>query len=206
MLGLSVPPRPQVLLLHRAVTKKQPSCTGVGGAFIGSMIVFKVTEALGTRREMLVAAFLFVVGGAIEYLSSGSSLNASSGISVLLLGRWTYGVGCGFAMHGAPSYIAELSPPDVRGALVSMKEGMVVLGMLLGYIVGFVRRDTPGGWGLTYGVSIVPAVAFVLGVSLLPSPPRWLVRKGADKVTPCPPPPPPPSPFAPFTCSMQLTS
>lgn len=29
-----------------------------------------------------------------------------------------------------------MSPPDVRGTLVSLKEAMVVLGMLLGYLIG----------------------------------------------------------------------
>jgi MFS family permease len=47
-----------------------------------------------------------------------------------LLSRWIYGTGIGFAMHGAPAYIAEMSPPSARGSLVAMKEAAIVLGTL----------------------------------------------------------------------------
>jgi hypothetical protein len=72
----------------------------VGGAFLGSLVVFSVTEAMGTRREMLLAALLFVCGALVEALAATSSLSAGAGEGILLLGRWTYGIGCGFAMHG----------------------------------------------------------------------------------------------------------
>jgi len=160
-------------LLQGAITS-----SGVGGALAGSMLVFKVTEALGTRREMLLASILFAIGAFIEALAATSTFSANLGIGVLLLGRWTYGIGCGFAMHGAPSYIGEMSPPAIRGALVSLKEGMIVFGMLLGYGMGFALLDTPGGWRYTYGVAMGPAVVMFLGVAALPSPPRWLLARG----------------------------
>jgi hypothetical protein len=49
------------VLLQGAITS-----SGVGGALIGSILVFKVTEAFGTRREMLLASVLFAVGAFIE--------------------------------------------------------------------------------------------------------------------------------------------
>ena len=41
-------------------------------------------------------------------------------------------MGIGLAMHAAPIYIAETAPPSARGALVSLKEAMIVGGILLG--------------------------------------------------------------------------
>ena len=38
----------------------------------------------------------------------------------------------GLAMHAAPAYIAETSPPSVRGLLLSCKEVAIVGGMLAG--------------------------------------------------------------------------
>jgi hypothetical protein len=35
-----------------------------------------------------------------------------------------------------------MSPPDVRGTLVSLKEAMVMLGMLLGYFIGKLRTNS----------------------------------------------------------------
>lgn len=34
-------------------------------------------------------------------------------------------------MHGAPLYIAETSPSQIRGTLISLKEVMIVLGILV---------------------------------------------------------------------------
>jgi hypothetical protein len=34
-------------------------------------------------------------------------------------------------MHGAPMYIAETCPGEIRGMLISMKEAFIVLGMLV---------------------------------------------------------------------------
>ncbi len=68
---------------------------------------------------------------------------------------------------------------QVRGALVSLKEGMIVLGILLGYVVGFAMRRVPGGWRVTYGCSVLPALGLFLGMLRLPAAPRWLLRRGA---------------------------
>lgn len=38
---------------------------------------------------------------------------------------------CVKAMHGAPLYIAETSPSQIRGTLVSLKEAFIVLGILV---------------------------------------------------------------------------
>lgn len=120
---------------------------GVAGALLGSIIVFRVADAIGRRREMQIASVLYMIGAVTEALSGlGKDWPSSVGITILLLGRAIYGVACGFAMHGAPSYIAEMSPPEVRGTLVSLKEALIVVGMLLGYGIGYALSDTPGGW------------------------------------------------------------
>ena len=55
-------------------------------------------------------------------VASNSTWNAALGLSVLFVARFLYGIGCGFAMHGAPSYIAEMAPSEIRGTLVALKE------------------------------------------------------------------------------------
>ena len=80
---------------------------GVGGAFVGASVVFKVADDLGRRRELLLGAALYVLGAACEFLGGGVGpyeSGAGDGLFLLVLGRFVYGVGCGFVMHGAPSY------------------------------------------------------------------------------------------------------
>ena len=96
------------------------------GAAIGSGICFKVERVLGRRRELLVAACLYAFGGTLEFISGGSGFAGDVGIPILVAGRVFYGVGVGFAMHGAPAYISEMAPPSYRGLLVSLKEAFIV--------------------------------------------------------------------------------
>lgn len=67
---------------------------------IGSIICFKVGDFLGRRRELLVAAVLFFLGSVVEAASGSSSWSGNWGLVVLMVGRVSYGIGCGFAMHG----------------------------------------------------------------------------------------------------------
>ncbi|CAB1096996.1 unnamed protein product [Ectocarpus sp. CCAP 1310/34] len=151
---------------------------GVLGAMIGSIICFKVGDALGRRREILVAALLFFFGAIVEAVSGSSVWSGDWGLVVLMIGRVSYGVGCGFAMHGAPAYIGEMSPAAVRGLLVSLKEAMIVVGMLFGYSIGWYLEDTVAGWRYTYGAGAFPAVIMFAGMFLMPPSARWLVFSG----------------------------
>ena len=77
---------------------------GVGGAFVGATIVFKVADDLGRRRELLLGACLYVIGACLEFMGGGVGgyrSRAGDGLGLLVLGRFVYGVGCGFVMRGA---------------------------------------------------------------------------------------------------------
>lgn len=52
-------------------------------------------------------------------------MGAATSLNWLLACRLAYGLGIGLAMHGAPAYIAETSPPNFRGLLISLKEAAI---------------------------------------------------------------------------------
>lgn len=111
---------------------------------------------VGRRRELLIAALLYVLGAVLTAFAPG--------LSVLLVGRLLYGLGIGLvsfakpiadissrfimtclfvtacldaiwqAMHGAPLYIAETCPSQIRGTLISLKELFIVLGILVRFL------------------------------------------------------------------------
>jgi sugar porter (SP) family MFS transporter len=151
---------------------------GMFGAMLGSMTCFSIADDLGRRRSLLLASFLFIFGSLFEAFSGKSTYSAKKGIILLLVGRLIYGYGCGFAMHGAPAYIGEMAPPAIRGLLVSLKEAFIVLGMVLGYSIGYAYADTVGGWRYTYFWSCPFAVAMFFGMFYLPYSARWLALKG----------------------------
>ncbi|XP_050112660.1 D-xylose-proton symporter-like 3, chloroplastic isoform X2 [Malus sylvestris] len=142
------------------------------GALFGSLLVYPIADFLGRRRELITAAVLYLLGALITATAPG--------LSVLLVGRVLYGLGIGMAMHGAPLYIAETCPSQIRGTLISLKELFIVLGILLGYFVGSFEINAVGGWRYMYGISASVALLMGIGMWVLPPSPRWLLLRAAQ--------------------------
>lgn len=153
----------------------------VAGAFAASLVIFHLSDLLGRRREMLVAAFLYTIGGLVE--ASSYSVTTAQGVAVLCLGRFIFGLGCGIATHAGPMYIAEMVPAKLRGVLVSSNEAMMCLGMTIGYTIGDLNKSITGGWKYTYLISSYIGIAYGIGVWCLPPSMRWLVLQKRFKDT-----------------------
>lgn len=119
------------------------------GALIGSHIVLVyLAKSIGRRKEIRVAASLYVVGAMLNVMSGTILANTRQwvGMSTLITGRILYGAGVGFIMHGAPTYMAEMSPSAVRGTVVSAKETVIVFGIVVGMLMGDLMSDYPDNW------------------------------------------------------------
>ncbi|XP_047975535.1 D-xylose-proton symporter-like 3, chloroplastic [Salvia hispanica] len=142
------------------------------GALFGSLIVYPLADFLGRNRELIIASLLYLSGGLLTAYAPG--------LGVLLIGRCLYGLGIGMAMHGAPLYIAETCPSQIRGTLISLKELFIVLGILLGYFVGSFEINAVGGWRYMFGFSAPIALVMGLGMWSLPQSPRWLLLRAVQ--------------------------
>ena len=91
--------------------------TSLLGALGGSLAALAAGNRVGRRTELMAAAALYAAGAA--------GAGAAPGLAPLLAARLAYGAGIGLAMHAAPAYIAETSPPNVRGLLISLKEAAI---------------------------------------------------------------------------------
>ncbi|MCO5612210.1 hypothetical protein L7F22_066473 [Adiantum nelumboides] len=138
----------------------------VGGAMAG-----RLSDWIGRRLTMAIAAAIFFAGAAI--------MAGSPSFGVLLLGRLVAGIGVGFALMIAPVYSAELSPARIRGSLVSLTEVFINFGILLGYLVSFALEGLPStyNWRLMLGIGMLPALLLAAGVLVMPESPRWLATQ-----------------------------
>ena len=93
------------------------------------MLAIVIGEPLGRRRELIAGSALYLAGSLVTVLAP----DAGGTLGVVLTGRIIYGVGIALSMNAAPTYIAEMAPPRVRGRLVSLKGGFIVLGILVGF-------------------------------------------------------------------------
>ncbi|XP_078438354.1 D-xylose-proton symporter-like 2 [Wolffia australiana] len=137
------------------------------GALIGSCLAYAVTDFLGRRRELIFASVLYFLGAILTALAPSFPL--------LVVGRLIFGIGIGLAMHAAPMYIAETSPSQIRGRLISLKELLIVFGMLLGYVASNLYVEKVGGWRYMYASSSLFSLIMGIGMWWLPPSPRWLL-------------------------------
>ncbi|KAM4632740.1 solute carrier family 2, facilitated glucose transporter member 12 [Polymixia lowei] len=124
----------------------------------------------GRRCSMLLGATL-VVGGTVVLITITS-------LVPLTLGRLVVGMGTALSGTAACLYIAEISPQDRRGLLVTLYELMVVLGVLLGFGCSYAFATLPDGWRYSFGLAMPPALLQIGALSLLPLSPRFLVARG----------------------------
>ena len=147
--------------------------TSLAGALVASATAaLKLGDKLGSRKELQLAALLYAGGALVQ----GGAIS----LETLVLGRFTYGLGIGFAMHGAPLYIAETAPTKVRGLLISLKECFIVGGILLGYAGGYLIEGEEGGWRVLLSSSVALSGVLSLGLLKLPDSPRWSLQRGGD--------------------------
>jgi MFS transporter, SP family, galactose:H+ symporter len=139
------------------------------GAAGGATVAGRVGERFGRRSSVVIAAIVFVVGALVCALAPTTA--------VLVIGRVVAGVGVGMASTSAPVYISEVSPQRLRGALLTMFQLAVTVGILASFLVALVLE--PGAhWRAMFAISAIPGVILAIGMYLVPPSPRWLVERG----------------------------
>ena len=96
--------------------------------------------------------------------------------SVLVIFRVIIGLGVGSASVTVPLYIGELAPPHIRGALVSLNQLAITLGILISQLIAYFLTTT-GQWRLMIAIAIIPSLILGLGMLRQPESPAWLVEQ-----------------------------
>jgi sugar porter (SP) family MFS transporter len=145
----------------------------IWGCMFGNFFAGPVSDRIGRKPTLLVAAFLFITSSLITALAGN--------ITTFIVGRILAGVGVGFAILAAPVFIAEVAPPAKRGWLVSFNQLLIVVGLSSAYFVNyFILRWVPDpltNWRWMLGVEALPSVIYFLLILAIPESPRWLVMK-----------------------------
>jgi SP family xylose:H+ symportor-like MFS transporter len=140
------------------------------GCVIGCFFAGNISDKYGRKPSLLIAGFIF----AISSLFMGIAPNLYAFIG----GRFFAGVGVGMASMLSPVYIAEVSPPKLRGRMVSLNQLTIVLGIVITHLVNYGLKDTgPEAWRWMFGSGVIPSTIFLLGVLTLPESPRWLIKE-----------------------------
>lgn len=140
------------------------------GAILGAVFSGNLTDRLGRKKIIIITALAFFVGSLATALAR-SPLE-------LMLYRGLIGFAIGIASYTVPLYISEIAPDDKRGALVSLNQLAITVGIVLSYLIDGVFAKVENGWRYMMGVGVVPALLLAVGMLLVPETPRWLISRG----------------------------
>lgn len=164
----------------------------VGCALVGSIIGVAfaglMSDYLGRKKTLLIAAVLFSV--------SAIGCCVCKGFGDLVAYRIIGGLGIGVVSIVSPMYISEISPARIRGTMVALYQLAVTMGLLLAYLVNFIilsgsdtasfanlffqRIFSSEMWRGMLGSESVVTILFFLIAFFIPESPRWLIVRGQD--------------------------
>lgn len=160
--------------------------TALVGCLIGAMVAGALADRHGRKPLLIIAAVLFSV--------SAVATGAFNDFTLFNIARFVGGIGIGVASALSPMYIAEISPSEIRGRLVSLNQMAIVIGILCAQIAnwqiadpvpeGFGAADILAswngrmGWRWMFWAEAVPSAAFLILAFLIPESPRWQIING----------------------------
>ncbi|HJO94079.1 MAG TPA: sugar porter family MFS transporter [Victivallales bacterium] len=150
------------------------------GSVIGALGSGWITRTVGRKFTLVIAAIFFTVfafWGAVTH-----------SFEVLYWTRLCIGLAVGSASFVVPLYLAEIAPTRIRGAMISMYQFFITIGILGIYctnaFTGHVFGPTWGdaSWRLMIGFIAIPAIIMFILVLTIPKTPRFLMlKKKEDK-------------------------
>jgi len=150
------------------------------GAVGGTLASGVISKKYGRKNTLLLAAVVFSMGALLSSISTS--------IGILIGCRVFLGLAVGMASFTAPLYLSEIAPRGIRGALISMYQLMITIGIVCAFASDtffatyFKYNGIVGGhWRIMLGILVIPSMIMFFGVFFLPKSPRWLVMKGMKK-------------------------
>lgn len=144
------------------------------GAAFGAMFGGRLSDHHGRRKNILYLAILFI------FATLGCTFAPS--VELMVTFRFILGLAVGGASVTVPAFLAEMSPAENRGRMVTQNELMIVSGQLLAFtfnaILGNTLGDTAHVWRYMLVIASLPAVFLWFGMLVVPESPRWLASKG----------------------------
>ena len=155
--------------------------TALIGCLVGAMVAGAAADRWGRKPLLTTAAVLFTV--------SAIGTGLFDDFTLFNIARFVGGVGIGVASALSPMYIAEVSPAEIRGRMVSLNQMTIVLGILAAQIVNMLlARDTSiateqawnlaWGWRWMFWAETLPAALFLVMSLFIPESPVYLRMRG----------------------------
>jgi len=155
-------------------------------ATLAMMVAGPLSDRYGRKPMLMLASVLYAIS------AIGSALAPS--FILLVIARMIGGFGVGASLILAPMYIAEISPPEMRGRMVSFNQLNIVIGISVAFFTNYLilqlGQSTAAwakalmfdeyNWRWMLGLETLPAILYFFGMFFVPESPRWQVMKGKE--------------------------
>lgn len=153
------------------------------GCAIGAFFAGRLSDKWGRRTVLIISAVFFIISG------WGSGSAEASGVFVFY--RVLGGFAVGAASILSPIYIAEVAPARYRGALASLQQVSILMGLLAAFLSNYILTKIAGtsttilwlnveAWRWMFWVEIIPALLFLCALFFIPESPRYLVAENQN--------------------------
>ena len=144
------------------------------GCAIGSSVAGRLTDFYGRKKILLFVAALF----AITSLGTG----VAPTFAFFIMARFIGGLAVGGASILSPIYVAEISPPSLRGRMGTLYQMSIVTGILMSYAINYLLRDVgSANWRWMFITGVIPSVLFFAMLLSVPETPRYLFMAGKEQ-------------------------
>lgn len=146
------------------------------GVIVGSLCISTCAHYLGRRRDFLCATVICAAANTILVVSTNKG--------AIIFGRFLFGISNGLFLGFTTIYISEVSPPHLRGALISFQQLSICIGTVIGTVVNNGTKKIESR--LSYQIPLfilyaVPVLCIVLAFTI-PESPRWLILKNQPEL------------------------
>lgn len=138
------------------------------GAMIGAITSGPIADFVGRKGALRTSITMCILGWLSIYFAKGPL--------ALDIGRLATGYGMGVFSYVVPVFIAEIAPKNLRGALTTLNQLMIVTGVSVSFIIGTILK-----WRTLALAGLIPCLILLVGLFLIPESPRWLAKVGRHK-------------------------
>jgi SP family arabinose:H+ symporter-like MFS transporter len=144
------------------------------GCVIGSTVAGRITNRFGRRKILLWVAALFA--------ATSVATAVAPGFTLFVLARFIGGLAVGGASILSPMYVAEVSPPSMRGRMGTLYQMSIVVGILASYCINYLLRDAgAANWRWMFATGVIPSAVFFALLLAAPETPRYLFLAGRER-------------------------
>ncbi|KAL1793187.1 hypothetical protein ACET3X_008169 [Alternaria dauci] len=148
------------------------------GGLVGALLMYPFLELLGRRATVIISDAIFIVGAIMCTVPEDQ-------LGLVLAGRFFTGMGVGGIAAVSPIYIAEISPPAIRGRLTGFFESFYQTGAVIGFWINYgivhnMDSSKSTAWRIPMAVQLIPAGLLALMIPVLKESPTWLLKRGRE--------------------------